>query len=169
MPDRPVFLYAAIYDDIATAEGDYEAVFDLHAAGVIGTFDSAVIEKEGGEVHVHKTEKPTQHGAWTGIAVGAVAGILFPPSIIGGAIVGGAAGGVAGHLWRGMSRGDLKELGEALDEGAAAVIVIGESRIDEQIEKATKRASKVLAKEVDADPDQLKQEIEQAEKQEAPA
>jgi uncharacterized membrane protein len=121
------------------------------------------------EVRVHKTEKPTQHGAWTGIAVGAVAGILFPPSIIGGAIVGGAAGGVAGHLWRGMSRGDLKELGEALDEGEAAVIVIGESRIDEQIEKATKRASKVLAKEVDADPDQLKQEIERAEKQEAPA
>ncbi len=169
MPDRPVFLYAAVYDDIAAAEGDYDAVFDLHAAGLIGTFDSAVIEKEHGEVRVHKTEKPTQHGAWTGIAVGAVAGILFPPSIIGGAIVGGAAGGVAGHLWRGMSRGDLKELGEALDEGSAAVIVIGESRIDEQIEKATKRASRVLAKEVDADPDQLKREIAEAEKHEAAA
>ncbi len=168
MADRPVFLYAAVYDEIADAESDYEAVFDLHAAGAIGTFDSAVIEKEDGEVRVHKTEKPTQHGAWTGIAVGAVAGILFPPSIIGGAIVGGAAGGVAGHLWRGMSRSDLKELGEALDEGQAAVIVVGESRIDEQLEKATKRASKVLAKEVDADPDELKREIEEAEKQGSP-
>ena len=83
MADRPVFLYAAVYDDIADAEADYEAVFELHAAGLVGTFDSAVVEKEGGKVHVHKTEKPTQHGAWTGIAVGAVAGILFPPSIIG--------------------------------------------------------------------------------------
>jgi uncharacterized membrane protein len=165
MADRPVFLYAAVYDDIGDAEGDYEAVFELHAAKAIGTFDSAVIEKENGKVHVHKTEKPTQHGAWTGIAVGAVAGILFPPSIIGTAIVGGAAGGVVGHLWRGMSRGDLKDLGEALDEGEAALIVVGESRIDEQIEKATKRASKVLQKEVDADADELKREIDEAAKQ----
>jgi uncharacterized membrane protein len=169
MADRPVFLYAAVYDDIGDAEADYEAVFDLHAAKAIGTFDSAVIEKREGEVHVHKTEKPTQHGAWTGIAVGAVAGILFPPSIIGSAIVGGAAGGVVGHLWRGMSRGDLKDLGEALDEGEAALIVIGESRIDEQIEKATKRARKVLEKQIDADAEELKREIEEAEKQGAAA
>jgi uncharacterized membrane protein len=169
MADRPVFLYAAVYDDITDAEGDYEAVFDLHAAGAIGTFDSAVIEKEDGKVRVHKTEKPTQHGAWTGIAVGAVAGILFPPSLIGGAIVGGAAGGVAGHLWRGMSRGDLKDLGEALDEGDAALIVVGESKIDEQIEKATKRARKVLEKQVEADAAEFKRELEEAEKQGAAA
>lgn len=166
MADRPVFLYAAVYDEIGDAEADYEAVFDLHAAGAIGTFDAAVIEKdEDGKVRVHKTEKPTQHGAWTGIAVGAVAGILFPPSIIGGMIVGGAAGGVAGHLWRGMSRGDLKDLGETLDEGDAALIVVGQSKIDEQIEKAVKRARKVLAKQIDADADELKRELEQAEKQ----
>ena len=67
MADRPIFLYAAIYDDLATAEADYEAVFELHAAGAIGTFDSAVIYKDDeGKVHVSKTEKPTQHGAWTG-------------------------------------------------------------------------------------------------------
>jgi uncharacterized membrane protein len=89
-----------------------------------------------------------------------VAGILFPPSIIGSAIVGGTAGGVIGHLWRGMSRGDLKDLGEGLDEGTAAVIVIGESRIDEQIEKATKRARKLLQKQIDADADELKRQID---------
>jgi uncharacterized membrane protein len=165
MADKPVFLYAAVYDNVADAEADYAAVFDLHAAGAIGTFDSAVIEKEDGKVRVHKTEKPTQHGAWTGIAVGAVAGILFPPSIIGGAIVGGAAGGVAGHLWRGMSRGDLKDLGEALDDGDAALIVIGESKIDEQVEKAVRRAKKVLEKQIDADADELKRELDEAVKQ----
>jgi uncharacterized membrane protein len=80
MADRPVFLYAAVYDEIADAEADYEAVFDLHSAGVIGTFDSAVIRKEAdGKVRVTKTEKPTQHGAWTGAAVGALVGILSRP------------------------------------------------------------------------------------------
>jgi uncharacterized membrane protein len=165
MADNPVFLYAAVYDNIPDAESDYLAVFDLHAAKAIGTFDAAVIEKENSTVHVHKTEKPTQHAAWTGIGVGALVGILFPPSIIGSALVGGAAGGVMGHLWRGMSRGDLKDLGEALDDGDAALIVIGESKIGEQLEKATKRARKVLQKQVDADAATLKQEIEEAEKQ----
>lgn len=162
MADRPVFLYAAVYDDIADAEADYEGVFDLHAAGLVGTFDSAVIEKEDGKVRVHKTEKPTQHGAWTGIAVGALAGILFPPSIIGTAIAGGVAGGVIGHLWKGMSRSDLKELGEAMDDGNAALIVIGESKVDEQIEKAVKRAKKVIQKQIDADADELKRQVEEA-------
>ena len=162
MSDRPVFLYAAVYDDLADAEADYDGVLELHAAGLVGTFDAAVIDKEDGKVHVHKTEKPTQHGAWTGIAVGAVAGILFPPSIIGTALAGGVAGGVVGHLWKGMSRSDLKELGEALDDGNAALIVIGESKIDEQIEKATKRAKRVIERQIDAEADELKRQVEAA-------
>ena len=162
MAERPVFLYAAVYDELADAEADYDGVLELHAAGLVGTFDAAVIDKEDGKVHVHKTAKPTQHGAWTGIGVGALVGILFPPAIIGSAIVGGVAGGVIGHLWKGMSRSDLKELGEALDDGNAALIVIGESKIDEQIEKATKRAKRVIERQIDAEADELKRQVEAA-------
>lgn len=166
MADQPVFVFLAAYDDARDAELDYEAVFDLHAAGVIGTFDAAVIEKdEQGKVHVHKTEKPTQHGAWTGIAAGALAGILFPPSIIGGAIVGGTAGGVIGHLWRGMSRSDLKELGDALDEGQASMIVIGRSKLGEKIEKAAARARKTSERELKADAAQLDADLQNATKE----
>jgi uncharacterized membrane protein len=163
MSDRPVFLYAAVYDDIADAELDYEAVFDLHAMGAIGTFDSAVIRKEeDGKVRVTKTEKPTQHGAWTGAGVGALVGLVFPPALIGSAIVGAGAGGLVGHFSRGISRGDLKDLGEELEAGSAAVIVIGESKIEEQLEKAVKRATKLIEKQIDADADELKREIEAA-------
>jgi uncharacterized membrane protein len=160
MSDRPVFLYAAVYDDIADAEADYEAVFDLHAAGAIGTFDSAVIRKEDdGKVRVTKTEKPTQHGAWTGIGVGALVGLVFPPAVLGSAIVGAGAGGLVGHLRKGISRGDLKELGEELDAGTAAVIVLGESKLEEQLEKAMARAEKLIAKQTDADADELERQI----------
>ena len=168
MSDRPVFLYAAIYDDIAEAEADYEAVFELHAVGAIGTFDSAVIEKEAdGKVHVHKTEKPTQHGAWTGAGVGALVGLLFPPALIGSAVVGATAGGLVGHLRGGISRGDLKELGEELEAGSAAVIVIGESKIEEQLEKAITRANKLIEKQLDADADELRRELDAAAKEDA--
>src|SRR3954447_25297505 len=157
MSDNPVFLYAAVYDDIADAEADYEAVFDLHAAGAIGTFDSAVIRtQEDGKLLVVRTEKPPQHGAWTGAGVGAVVGLVFPPGLIGSAIVGAGAGSLIGHFSRGIPRGDLKDLGDELERGTAAVVVIGESKLEEQLEKAMTRADKLIAQEVDADAEELR-------------
>ena len=61
-----------------------------------------------------------------------------------------------------MSRGDLKDLGEALDDGNAAVIVIGESKIDEQIATATKRAQRLIEKQIDADAEEMKRELDEA-------
>ena len=168
MSDRPIFLYAATYDEVSDAEADYEAVFDLHALGAIGTFDSAVIRKdEDGTVHVTKTEKPTQHGAWTGAGVGALVGIVFPAAVIGSAVVGATAGGVIGHLRGGISRGDLKDLGDQLEGGKAAVIVIGESKIQEELEKAMTRANELTEKQIDADADELEREIDAAAKEDA--
>jgi uncharacterized membrane protein len=163
MSENPVFIYAAVYSDLIGAEADYETLLDLHAADLIGTYDVALIDKdEAGKVHVLKHEKPTQHAAWTGIAVGAVVGILFPPSILGAAVVGGATGGVLGHFFRGMSRGDAKELGELLDDGQAALIVIGKSRLQEQLDKALERAQKSIEREVAADTDELERELKAA-------
>ena len=170
MADRPVFLYAATYDDLNDAEADYEAVFELHDAGAIGTFDSAVIYKDDeGKVHVTKTEKPTQHGAWTGAGVGALVGLVFPPAIIASAVVGAGAGGLIGHLRGGVSRDDLKELGDELEAGNAAVIVLGESKIEEQLEKAMTRSDKLLEKQIDADAEELEREIDAAAKEGATA
>ncbi len=110
MSDRPIFIYAATYRGRDDALADYDALIDLHEAKLVGTYDVAVISKDAeGKVHVEKHEKPTQHGAWGGIAVGALVGVLFPPSVIGAAAVGGLVGGVGGHLRRGMSRSDAKE------------------------------------------------------------
>jgi hypothetical protein len=42
------------------------------------------------------------------------------PPIIGMAAVGGGAGGLVGHFWKGLSHKDMHELGEALDTGSPA-------------------------------------------------
>jgi len=166
MSDRPVFLYAATYGDRQDAFADYETLLDLHAEKLVGTYDVALVTKDpDGKVHVEKHEKPTQHGAWGGIAVGALVGVLFPPSIVGAAAVGGIVGGVGGHLRKGISRGDAKELGELLEGGEAALVVIGESRIEEQLEKALTHAIKAVEKEIDADSAELKRELEAAAKE----
>jgi uncharacterized membrane protein len=166
MSDKPVFVYAAMYASKDDAEADYDVLLELHADALVGTYDVAVIDKdESGKVHVHKHEKPTQHGAWGGIAVGALCGLVFPAGVIGWAALGGVVGGVGGHFRKGLSRGDLKELGETFDVGEASLIVIGESRVEEQLDRALTRAQKSIQKEVDADSKDFKRDLDEAEKE----
>ncbi len=150
MADEPVFLYLATYDSEADAQFDFEAVKALHKDHMLGTYDAAVVTKDAhGHVHVGKHEKPTQHAAWTGLAAGAVIGIIFPPSLLVGAAAGGLAGGLIGHFWKGMSRKDVMELGELLDDGEAALLIVGESALQTYVDAALTRARKRVTREVD--------------------
>ena len=145
-----MFLFIGTYPSEAAARADYDIVKDLHAADAVGTYDAAVITKDSsGKVHVNKDEMATRHGGWGGAAAGAVVGLLFPPAIIGSAIVGGAVGAVSGHLWRGISRSDVKELGELIDSGQAALLVVGASTLEQALDKATLKAEKRIAKQLD--------------------
>ena len=145
-----VFIYVGTYPSEDAARADYEVVKDLHAVGAVGTYDAAVVTKDpDGKVHVNKDETATRHGAWGGAAVGAVVGILFPPAVIGAAVVGATVGGVSGHLWKGMSRSDVKEFGELIDAGQAALVIVGESTIEDAVNKAELQAEKHASKELD--------------------
>jgi uncharacterized membrane protein len=111
---------------------------------------------------VQVRRKTSKHVGWTGAAAGAVVGLLFPPSIIGTAIVGGAAGSVVGYFWRSLDRGDIKELGELLDSGQAALIVVGKDRLDEEFQKAGLVAQKHIQKELRVDAKELDNELAKA-------
>jgi uncharacterized membrane protein len=146
-----VFIYIGTYPDEASAQADYDVVKALHAVDAVGGFDAAVVTKDSdGKVHINKDETSTRAGALGGIAVGAVLGVLFPPSILGSAAVAGAIGGIGGHLWKGMSRSDVKELGDVIDSGEAALLVIGDVTISDAISKAELKAVKQIKKDVDA-------------------
>jgi uncharacterized membrane protein len=156
-----VFIYIGTYASEPAARADYDVVKDLHLVGAVGTYDAAVITKDAaGKVHVNKDEMATRHGAWGGAAVGAVVGILFPPAIIGSAIVGAAVGGVGGHLWRGMSRSDVKEFGEIIDDGQAALLIVGEDKLAEAVDKAGLKAEKHVAKELDVSAKDVDQAVQ---------
>ena len=163
-PDA-VFIFIGTYPSEAAARDDYAVVKDLHAVGAVGTYDAAVVTKDdAGKVHVNKDETATRHGAWGGAAVGAVVGILFPPSILASAAVGAAVGGVGGHLWRGMSRADVKEFGDIIDAGQAALIVVGASTIEDAIEKAQLKAEKRVAKELNVSTKDVDKAVQDAAK-----
>lgn len=158
-----VFVYVGTYPDEMQAKSDYRVVKDLHSFGAVGTYDAAVVTKDRrGKVHVNKDEMATRHGAWGGAAAGAVVGILFPPAVVGSALVGAAVGGVGGHLWRGMSRSDVKDLGELIDAGEAALVVVGASTVGQALDKATLKAEKHLAKQLDVSPEEIDEAVAEA-------
>ena len=170
MPVDTFFAFIGSYSDVADAEADYDTVKALHTeAGLIDAYDAAIIEhREDGKVKiVKKHETPTRVGGVLGGGVGLATGLviaLFPAAAIGtGLLVGTTAGGailgaVAGHAAAGMSRKDLKEAGEGLDEGTAGLVVVGISDMQSKIEHAMKKASKIEAKELKADAKEIEKD-----------
>jgi long-subunit acyl-CoA synthetase (AMP-forming) len=57
-----------------------------------------------------------------------------------------------------MSRSDVKEVGEMLDDSEAALIVVGEATLED----ATKRAKKELKKEIRADAREMERAVDEA-------
>jgi uncharacterized membrane protein len=164
--------YIGVYDDVADAEADYDVVKKLHTeAGLIDAYDAAIVQRrEDGKVKIsRKHETPTRAGGVLGGGVGLATGLvvaLFPFAAIGGGLLaattaGGAVlGAVAGHAAAGMSRDDLKELGENLDAGQAGLVVVAE--LGAKIEQAMGRAKKTEAKELKADTAEIERDARAA-------
>ena len=162
--------FVGVYDDVADAEADYQLVKDLHTeADLIDAYDAAVIERrEDGKVKiVKKHETPTRVGGVLGGGVGLATGLvvaLFPFAAVGGGLLAGTTAGgailgaVAGHAAAGMSRHDLKELGEHLDAGTAGLVVVGVSDMGAKIERARKRAAKLEQKQLEAANDAIERD-----------
>lgn len=157
------FILVATYPNEAAARDDYKIVKEAHARGLVGSYDAAVITKDAsGKIHENKDETATRHGAWWGVAAGAAVGIIFPPAILGAAAVGGVIGGVSGHLAKGMSRSDAKELGDFIDPGQAGLVVVGESKVEEAIRSAVTKSEKQTARELGVDPKDVDQALQES-------
>jgi len=167
--------YVGVYSSTKDAIDDYEAIKDLHTElGLIDAYDAAIVERRAdGKVKiVKKHETPTRVGGVLGGGVGLATGLvvaIFPFAAIGGGLLAATTGGgailgaVAGHAAAGMSRKDLKELGEQLDEGQAGLVVVGVSDMGSKIEKAMKKAEKVEKKEIKADTAEIEKDAKEAE------
>jgi uncharacterized membrane protein len=153
---KPMFCFAGVYESIESADEDYAAIKALHSADIIGSYDAAVISRGAdGSIELHKTEKPTQHGGWAGLAAGAAIAVVAPvamPVVV--AASGAGLGAWVGHLARGMSRRDVREIGETLQDGSAALIVVGINKDADRIQKASMKALKYTTKRVDGDHEQ---------------
>ena len=162
----PLFLYLGTYESEAAGRADYNAIKDPISSMMYRTYDAALVTKDAsGKVHVNKEDVMKRQGTWGGAVAGAMVGILFPPAVIATAAIGGAAGAIGGHLWRGISRADVKELGELVDSGEAALLLIGGNTLESAIDKLQLQADKHVAKALDVSTRDIDAAISDAERE----
>ena len=154
MSTSTVEVFVATY---GTEDGAADAAKDFKAAqrdGAIDLIDAAVIVHTAeGKVKIEETADPSgKKWAKRGAIAGGVVGLIFPPSIILSAAVGGGAGGVWGKIRdKGFKDEDLKEIGNSLPPGSSAIIAVAEDRMVEQLERSLAGYEKIAKHVVSAE------------------
>jgi len=137
MTDNHVQVFVAAFGNETEAGVALKDFRSMNREGSIDLIDAAVIvHGSDGKVRFEETADPSgKKWAKRGAIAGGLVGLIFPPSIIAGAAVGAAGGGVWGKIRdKGFKDEDLKAVGESLEPGTSAIIAIAEDRVVERLE-----------------------------------
>lgn len=118
-------LIIVAFPDEATAFEARAALVALQKEYLIEMEDVVIITRaEGGDVTLHQAVNMTAAGAVGGGFWGALVGLLFLNPLL-GAAVGAGAGAISGRMTDiGMNDEFLRDMGQSLDKGGAAVGVL---------------------------------------------
>ena len=136
----------AVYDDLATAEKDWATIEEAASSRDIDLADAALVQRDESSGDVVKLRRQERRGWGKGAVAGAVVGLIFPPSIIAGAAVGAAGGGLISRISRSFDRGDIKDLGDAMDRGEIAIVVVSDYDSVARVEQLLSGASHKLSR-----------------------
>ena len=144
-------VFVGRYGSVDAATADYDTIMEARESRFRTTFDAAVVEHEDrGSVRVIRHyETPAGVGAGVGALVGGVLSIFFPPMLLAMA-AGAGIGAIVGHLARGMSRADIRDVGEVLDRSEAALVVVVASSHASEVRVRMSGAEEVTEREVQA-------------------
>jgi uncharacterized membrane protein len=132
-----VQIFIATYDNETQAAQSLKDFQTMNREGSIDLIDGAVIvHTQDGKVKFEETADPSgKKWAKRGAIAGGVVGLIFPPSIIVSAAVGGGAGGIWGKIRdKGFKDEDLKAVGDSLEPGTSAIVAIAEDRVVERLQ-----------------------------------
>ena len=147
-------VFVATYDTENGAAAASKAFQAAQRDGAIDLIDAAVIVHTADDkVKIEETADPSgKKWAKRGAIAGGVVGLIFPPSIIVSAAVGGGAGGIWGKVCdKGFKDEDLKQIGNSLPPGSSAIIAVAEDRMVEQLERALSGYDKIAKHVVSAE------------------
>jgi hypothetical protein len=119
-------VYTAIYNDKDGALSDLDEVKELHDRGVIGKYEAAVVDKENGKPHIVKRVDNPSYSVVKDYFDGAT-----------------------------PTNDELNTAASELLEGNAGLIVVAESTLDKELNKATAHAVKTARRDFDTAADEL--------------
>jgi uncharacterized membrane protein len=120
-------LWAFVLDGPLRAQEALLAAMRLVGRGHLKLEDAAIVTRVGGRVRIQQTRdvSPSQ-GAVGGAWLGTLAGLFVAAPLLGAAL-GATAGGLFAKLRdRGIDDGEMRRLGEELEDGEAALFLLVE-------------------------------------------
>ena len=147
--------YALFVADFADTDAAWEAYEQLKEVD-----DETPLQVEGvlvlkrstsGELEIQKVTDPsTRRGLGWGVVGGVVLGVLFPPSVLGSAVILGAAGAGIGKAREVHHRHELAdELADAIDPGHSGLVALVSDPAAVKVQKALAKADRIVQKAVD--------------------
>jgi uncharacterized membrane protein len=139
-------LVAIAYPDRATADRVRAELVTATKEHLVQLEDAVVVEHEpGGKIKLHQAMSPAGVGAAGGAVWGGLIGLLFLAPLVGVAI-GAASGALGGKMSDvGVDDNFMKQLGEKLQPGTAALIALGSTDArDKLIERVKPYGGEVI-------------------------
>ena len=149
--DAPVDLYVAAYANSDAARDDWDAIKQLAADDVIKVEGLILVSRRSdGKIHVDDDFHTAAKGAAWGAVGGAIVGLIFPPTLLAGALVGAGAGlgmgGLVSHGTKAMIKADVED---ALPVNSSGIVAMFDERWATDVDKALSNAANVTKDQVD--------------------
>jgi uncharacterized membrane protein len=149
--DAPVDLYIAAYLDPDAAKDDWDAIKVMAADDVIKVEGLILVSRRGdGKIHVDDDFHTAGKGAAWGALGGAVVGLIFPPSLLAGALVGAGTGlGLGGLVSHGEKTVIKEDVEDVLPPNSSGIVAMFDEQWATQVANALGKASNVTKDQVD--------------------
>ena len=129
----------ATFDSLGGANLAVQNLEGLEKQGLLDVENTITVSKNAWDkIDVHETTGDSgRHGAKVGALVGAVAGLIFPPSILASTALGAAIGGMTGML-RGTNFDpqDIQAMADQLQPGQSMLVAIVDPQWQDEIQAA---------------------------------
>lgn len=149
--DVPVDLYIATYSDENAAQEDYEVLKQLVKDDIIDIDGMILVSRDAeGKIEVKDRAHGVSKGTAIGAVGGAVIGLIFPPAVLGSALLGGGVGAAVGALKSHRDRKEIKkEVEDVLPPNSSGIAVLIEEKWVGEVQKTLSKAEKALTELVD--------------------
>lgn len=151
----PVTVAFAEYPNETGAKQVLDTLEQMERDGAVHVVDAAVLVKEpDGKAKITDTARRSRRRSLgAGAIAGGVLGLIFPPSLLVGAGLGAAVGGIVGALRHrdAFSNAEMRQAAESMAPGTSAIVAVVEERWLDQLRKAAQGYDRLVTQGLEAE------------------